>query len=208
MKKLLTIFFVFLLIIVTPAVSKAGVVYFENFDTIDGNYAHGGTNDDWEWGVAGTETCWGTSVDGNYSNDSDQWLTVSIDLSSLDLSQAVKLKFKYWAYMSLYGEDHYYFEYSTDGGSTWNIYASDLTRDYDWHIYEKELTSLPGAALHLRWRLTSDYSGISWGLYIDDVRVEGTPLPIICEGDFDVNGNVDGSDLAIFAADFGRTDCP
>ena len=29
-----------------------------------------------------------------------------------------------------------------------------------------------------------------------------------CEGDFDSDGDVDGSDLAVFAADFGRTDCP
>jgi hypothetical protein len=29
-----------------------------------------------------------------------------------------------------------------------------------------------------------------------------------CEGDFDGDGDVDGSDLAIFAADFGRADCP
>jgi hypothetical protein len=29
----------------------------------------------------------------------------------------------------------------------------------------------------------------------------------ICKGDFDSDGDVDGSDLAIFAADFGRTDC-
>jgi len=29
----------------------------------------------------------------------------------------------------------------------------------------------------------------------------------LCEGDFDTDGDVDGSDLAIFAADFGRTDC-
>ncbi|CAD7773560.1 hypothetical protein DMNBHIDG_00782 [Candidatus Methanoperedenaceae archaeon GB37] len=28
-----------------------------------------------------------------------------------------------------------------------------------------------------------------------------------CEGDFDGDSDVDGSDLAIFAADFGRTDC-
>lgn len=28
-----------------------------------------------------------------------------------------------------------------------------------------------------------------------------------CPGDFDTDGDVDGSDLAIFAADFGRTDC-
>ena len=29
-----------------------------------------------------------------------------------------------------------------------------------------------------------------------------------CKGDFDGNGDVDGSDLAAFAANFGRTDCP
>jgi len=28
-----------------------------------------------------------------------------------------------------------------------------------------------------------------------------------CEGDFDFDGDVDGTDLAIFAVDFGRTDC-
>ena len=29
----------------------------------------------------------------------------------------------------------------------------------------------------------------------------------VCEGDFDKDGDVDGSDLAVFAGDFGRTDC-
>ena len=29
----------------------------------------------------------------------------------------------------------------------------------------------------------------------------------LCNGDFDNDGDVDGSDLAVFAADFGRTDC-
>ena len=29
----------------------------------------------------------------------------------------------------------------------------------------------------------------------------------LCEGDFDHDGYVDDSDLAIFAADFDRTDC-
>ena len=34
------------------------------------------------------------------------------------------------------------------------------------------------------------------------------PVPTItCRGDFDLDGDVDGSDLAIFAADFGRTNC-
>lgn len=30
----------------------------------------------------------------------------------------------------------------------------------------------------------------------------------LCEGDFDGGNDVDGSDLAVFAADFGRTNCP
>jgi FtsP/CotA-like multicopper oxidase with cupredoxin domain len=29
----------------------------------------------------------------------------------------------------------------------------------------------------------------------------------VCPGDFDGDGDVDGTDLAVFAADFGRTDC-
>jgi hypothetical protein len=29
-----------------------------------------------------------------------------------------------------------------------------------------------------------------------------------CEGDFDGDKDVDGTDLAVFAKDFGRTDCP
>ena len=29
----------------------------------------------------------------------------------------------------------------------------------------------------------------------------------LCEGDFEKDGDVDGSDLAVFSADFGRTDC-
>ena len=30
----------------------------------------------------------------------------------------------------------------------------------------------------------------------------------LCRGDFDLDGDVDSSDLVVFAADFGRTDCP
>ena len=44
----------------------------------------------------------------------------------------------------------------------------------------------------------SNYAGFIWALV-------GLPPP--CEGDFDHDGDVDGSDLAVFAADFGRTDC-
>ena len=39
------------------------------------------------------------------------------------------------------------------------------------------------------------------------VQFDLSSLPV-CEGDFNDDVDVDGSDLAVFAADFGRTDCP
>lgn len=41
----------------------------------------------------------------------------------------------------------------------------------------------------------------------DAALMRSTFLVEPCEGDFDDNGEVDGSDLAVFAADFGRTGC-
>ena len=44
------------------------------------------------------------------------------------------------------------------------------------------------------------------GVSIVDAELPTIPSP--CKGDFDTDGDVGGSDLAVFAADFGRTDCP
>ncbi len=54
------------------------------------------------------------------------------------------------------------------------------------------------------------------GNFDHDGDVDGSYLAVFaanfgrtdCEGDFDHDNDVDGSDLAVFAADFGRTDCP
>lgn len=42
--------------------------------------------------------------------------------------------------------------------------------------------------------------------YMLPVRGDENSVPF-CKGDFEPDGDVDGSDLAVFAADFGRTDC-
>ena len=53
---------------------------------------------------------------------------------------------------------------------------------------------------------TANSYNVAPGWYIDDIKLPGV-FPNTCEGDFDNEGDVDGSDLAVFAADFGRTDC-
>jgi len=75
----------------------------------------------------------------------------------------------------------------------------------------------PGDALY---RVRA-YSGGLYSGYSDEVGVGGCgngvceagenaatcPVDCYCRGDFDSDGDVDGSDLAVFAADFGRTNC-
>jgi hypothetical protein len=49
------------------------------------------------------------------------------------------------------------------------------------------------------WEYSTGYNTTPWDVEYRDGND--------CEGDFDGDGDVDGSDLALFAADFGRTDC-
>jgi hypothetical protein len=65
--------------------------------------------------------------------------------------------------------------------------------------------------------VTGEFSSQAWGENIGWTIFRSTgsvPFGVttswpedMCEGDFDTDGDVDGSDLAVFAADFGRTDC-
>lgn len=64
---------------------------------------------------------------------------------------------------------------------------------------------------------TGEFSGQAWGENIGWTAFRSTgsvPFGVttswpedLCEGDFDTDRDVDGSDLAVFAADFGRTNC-
>jgi len=57
----------------------------------------------------------------------------------------------------------------------------------------------------IRDKIYDGYNDVSLGIiYFGPILTE--PIEP-CNGDFDDDGDVDGSDLAIFAADFGRTDC-
>jgi hypothetical protein len=81
----------------------------------------------------------------------------------------------------------------------------------------------PGAGNNVTVSINSNANSLSAGSYSDTVLFTNTtngngntsrsvsltvnPPANPCEGDFEPDGDVDGSDLAVFAADFGRTDC-
>ena len=58
-------------------------------------------------------------------------------------------------------------------------------------------------------QLSQGIWSLSYDEYVDaDTKSVRLTYQKPCEGDFEpADGDVDGSDLAVFAADFGRTDC-
>jgi YD repeat-containing protein len=75
--------------------------------------------------------------------------------------------------------------------------ASSVTYTYD------DLNRLTTASRPDGSSFSYNYDDV--GNIIQEQRDAGSD---ICEGDFDGDNDVDGSDLAVFAADYGRTDCP
>jgi hypothetical protein len=98
-------------------------------------------------------------------------------------------------YMIYYGFATRAYDYVVDVGDQTTFTLSGLE---DGQTYYFALTAYDTEDLE------SDFSNeVTKNFEIDDLTV--TTLP--CEGDYNKDGDVDGSDLAIFAADFGRTDC-
>jgi hypothetical protein len=72
-----------------------------------------------------------------------------------------------------------------------------ITAEYATTIFDIDL--VPPPDFELPARIIVEYATAI-------ARFDLSSLPV-CEGDFNNDVDVDGSDLAVFAADFGRTDC-
>jgi hypothetical protein len=89
---------------------------------------------------------------------------------------------------------------------------NELGGNYYFMLYDHEFAAISGSqTTKMTWPCLAtglyhvkiwEYGTGQRGSY--DFCIDGES---ICKGDFDSDGDVDGSDLAIFAADFGRTDC-
>ena len=106
-----------------------------------------------------------------------------------------------------------------DLGEEWQIIAGDINGLEIDRIALSSGSPGTGDGIATIWSFEHQYADIyllrftgyrpdaqNFGLAFDNFSPSSPAVPI-CEGDFDNDGDVDGSDLAVFAADFGRTDC-
>ncbi len=162
------------------------LVYFEDFETTDGEYVPGGFTT-WAWGTPTSgpgkahsgENAWATNLSGNYNDNEDGIITSpTIDLSAYS-GQTVIVSWWQW----LQTEDCCDFaslEVSKDSGSSWfSVYGPiSGSADLDWAKHTAVLDpSFAVAEFQLRFHLFSDSSITFPGYYIDDVGIGVAPAP-------------------------------
>jgi subtilisin family serine protease len=160
--------------------------YFEDFETDDGSYTLSGAAPlPWEWGAPATwpgecasgTNCWGTNLDGNYSNSAAETLTSPV----IDLSGVVtgtQLTARWWQanHIETFTWDQAYAEASIDGGP-WSVMWQNpgSTVQENWRELTYDISAAAGSDVQFRWRFTTDGSVNYAGLYIDSVAIaEGT----------------------------------
>ena len=123
------------------------------------------------------------------------------------------LRLRFWHWFSYSGGDYGYvqiqeYDEVTQEWSDWKDISGAIGYSSAvWSPKSLDVSTYAGKKVRIGFLHTDDnntYLGAGW--YIDDIRLPGVFL-IPCEGDFDNDGDVDWSDWAVFAADFGRTDC-
>lgn len=94
-----------------------------------------------------------------------------------------------------------------------SIFDESMQTVYSENFYESGGTFLPNLEITIPKNTNGKYVRVQLNgsnyLSLAEVQVfgPGSEPAYLSAADFDKDGDVDGSDLAIFAADFGRTDC-
>ncbi|MDY6877831.1 MAG: carboxypeptidase regulatory-like domain-containing protein, partial [Chloroflexota bacterium] len=161
--------------------------YSEDFEAHDGGYTHSGLNDEWEWGtpviwpngcVSGSK-CWGTDLNGDYDNNTDQMLySPVIDLSGIPTGTTMIAHWwQAWAIGSA-SSDPAFVEVSINGSLWTKIWShTSGTTQMDWTEMSHDISDAAGGNVQFRWRLiSSSYSNYE-GLYVDDVTITAGCTP-------------------------------
>ncbi|MBT2724295.1 S8 family serine peptidase [Bacillus sp. ISL-46] len=164
--------------------NSKGVVYFEDFERNNGNFTAAGNNSTWQWGTptsgpnsaySGTNV-WATSLSGNYNNYENSYI-VSPNINLSNLGSPITLSWMQYAVTEA-GYDYLNVEITNDGGQTWDsVYRNSGTINPSWGKHEVTIdTSYAVPDFKVRFRMVTDGSSTSSGIYIDDVMVTGSRL--------------------------------
>jgi len=151
--------------------------------------AGGSSPCDWEWGTptagpdacAGGTGCYGTTMDGDYSNDAE-WNNNFVEYGPVDLNDVTSAYLAFDMWLSIEERfDNARIEISTDGSMFEVLTPASPEYDdaedgwssdfFDWTSVEAELTPYIGGQIYIRWAVNSDGSITNPGLYIDNVFV-------------------------------------
>ncbi|MGC9468910.1 MAG: carboxypeptidase regulatory-like domain-containing protein [Anaerolineae bacterium] len=155
----------------------ASVAMAEDFEADEGGYTAAGL---WEWGTptvwpydcASGDGCWGTNLDGNYTDNADSAVASPIiDLSSY-ASGTLLIATWQQAYQMEWNYDYAYAEVSVNGGPWQVMWDSLLAQDAaDWTEMRYDISAAAGGTVQFRFRYTSDGGVNDVGYYIDDVAI-------------------------------------
>jgi bacillopeptidase F (M6 metalloprotease family) len=128
--------------------NRKGIVYFENFESNNGNFTAEGTNSTWQWGsplagprfaYSGTKA-WATNLSGNYNNSESSYI-VSPNINLSNTGSPIILSWMQYAVTEA-GYDTLNVEISKDGGQTWgSVYRNSGTINQTWGKQEVTIDS-------------------------------------------------------------------
>ena len=159
------------------------LVYFyeEDFEDTDGGYTVSGTGARWEWGTptawpgsaASGDKCWGTDLDGNYSNGASETLTSPvIQLTGVEAGSDLVIEWMQAIHIESSTWDRAYVELSLNGGSWINMWQhTEGTVQVNWESMSYTINSYNNEDIQLSFRITTDGSIVYPGFYIDDVTI-------------------------------------
>jgi uncharacterized repeat protein (TIGR01451 family) len=156
-------------------------IWAEEFEADGGDFTATGPQDNWQWGApvtwpsvcASGSHCWGTNLNGNYSNNANEVLTSpEIDLSLLTVGIPLTVTWQQAWHMESATFDRAFAEVSINGGAWQQMWAhTGDTTQVGWTEMAHDITAAAGGTVQFRWRLTSDSSVAYSGYYIDDIQI-------------------------------------
>ncbi|MDR7240438.1 S8 family serine peptidase [Neobacillus drentensis] len=161
--------------------NRKGVAYFEDFESNNGNFTAAGTYSTWQWGTptsgpsaaySGTKV-WSTNLSGHYNNNENSYI-ISPTINLSNLSSPITLSWMQYAVTEL-NYDYLNVEISKDSGLSWeSIYRNSGYINQNWGNHEINIDpSYAVPNFRVRFKIQTDGSSTSSGIYIDDVMVKG-----------------------------------